>query len=250
MKREPQAEPNASPEVRKQVIRYLLDEMGDAERALLDDRLISTPEFSDTIASIEDDLITQYVRGDLEPRQVARFNEVYLTSPAKLVRVEKVRALRRAVGEISAERKLHAVRSLQIGTSIAAVAAVVVAAALWPLWRRSPSNHLMEPGKISYASFSLEPGITRSGEGAQITLPPGVDEAHFELVLPNAVALQTYQAILGTPERPAAWTGVAAPRDAHLVAVVPVKILSAGDYTLELQRSGEEVMTFYFRVAK
>jgi hypothetical protein len=81
-------------------------------------------------------------------------------------------------------------------------------------------------------------------------MPSGIEEVHFELALPDATMLQTYDAVLGTAERAAAWKGTAAPRDGRLVAVVPVKLLSAGDYTLELQKGGEEVMTFYFRVAK
>jgi hypothetical protein len=254
MNPEPQSVLNIPSDVHEQVVRYLLDEMDDAERRTLDDRLISTPEFSDTIASIEDDLIMQYVCGDLDPRLVSRFKEVYLSSPAKLARVEIARALRRAVQEVSAETKPHAARSLQIRFSIAAAAAVIlIAAGLWQLGHRSSSDHVAQPGKTSYvsfATFSLEPGNTRSGEGTQITLPPGFDEVHFELNVANAAAVQTYQAVLGTAERPGAWKGVAAPQNGHLVAVVPVKVLRAGDYTLELQRSGEEVMTFYFRVAK
>jgi hypothetical protein len=254
MKPEPQSVLNIPPDVREQVVRYLFDEMDDAERRSLDDSLISTPEFSDTIASIEDELILQYVCGDLDPRLLSRFNEVYMASPAKLARVENARALRRAVQEISAERKPHATRSLQIRLSIAAAAAVIlIAAVLWPLRHRFASDRVPEPGKtpyVSFATFSLEPGNTRSGEGAQITLPAGIDEVHFELAVPSAAAAQTYQAVLGTAERPDAWKGVVTPQDGHLVAVVPVKVLRAGDYTLELERSGEEVMTFYFRVAK
>src|SRR5215471_12944995 len=208
MNPEPQPVPNIPADLQEHVVRYLLDEMDDAERRSVDDRLVSTPEFSDTIASIEDDLIMQYVRGDLDPRLVSRFNEVYLSSPAKLARVENARALRSAVREVSAETKPHATRSLQIRLSIAAAAAVIlIAAGLWQLGHRSSNVHVTEPGKTSYtlfATFSLEPGITRSGEGAQITVSPGIDEVHFELAVPNAAAGQTYQAVLGTAERPAA----------------------------------------------
>jgi hypothetical protein len=131
------------------------------------------------------------------------------------------------------------------------VAAVIILVAVFsPLWRRSPIDHGTKPGKTSYVSFSLEPGITRSSEGAQIVLPRDIDEVHFELAVSNAAALQAYDAVLGTSERPGAWKGVAAPQNGYLIVAVPIKALSAGDYTLELQRSGEETMTFYFRLAK
>lgn len=250
MERKPQSVPEDPRDIRDKVVRYLLDELDVVERNRLDERLISTPGFSDTIASIEDELIMQYVCGNLEPRVVSRFNEVYMSSPAKLARVENARTLRCAVREVSAERKPYAARSLQIRLSLAAFAAVIIlVAVLWPLWRRSPSDHGTKLGKRSYAAFSLEPGITRSGGGAQIALPRGIDEVHLELAVPNA-ADQAYQAVLGTAERPAAWKGVTAPKDGHLVAVVPLDVLRAGDYRLELQTNGQEVMTFYFRVAK
>jgi hypothetical protein len=250
MERELQPVPEIPRNLRDQIVRYLLGEVDDVERNNFDERLISMPEFSDTIASIEDELIMQYVRGDLDPRLVPRFNEIYLSSPAKLARVKNAQALGRAVREVSAERVPHTARSLQTRVSIAAVAAVVtLMAVLWPIWRRSPSDH-GKPGKTSYVSFSLEPGITRSSEGAQIALPRDIDEVHFELAVPHAAALPTYDAVLGTPERPGAWKGVAASQNGHLIVAVPVKVLSAGDYALELQRSGKEVMTFYFRVAK
>jgi len=251
MEREPQPVPNAPPDIREQVIRYLLDEMDDAERAGVDEKLVSAPEFSDAIAATEDDLIMRYVRGDLDPRLLSRFNEVYLSSPAKVARVEKARTLCRAVREISAERKPAVVTSLRIRFSIAAVAAtIVLAAVLWPLWHRSPGGTSTPPRQVTFASFTLEPGITRSGEGTQITLPRGIDEVHFESTFTNAAPSQTYQAVLGTAERPAAWKGVAVPQDGRLVVVVPVKVLSAGDYMLELQTNGQEATTFYFRVAK
>ncbi len=81
-------------------------------------------------------------------------------------------------------------------------------------------------------------------------MPDGIDDIHFLLAVPGAPGLQTYQVVVGTPERQAAWKGVATPKDGHLVAVVPVKVLSAGDYRLELQNNGQEVMTFYVRVAR
>jgi hypothetical protein len=250
MEREPQPVSENQREIHDQVVRYLLGEVDDVERNRFDERLMNTPGFSDTVASIEDDLIMQYVRGDLDPRLASRFNEVYMGSAAKKARVEEARALRRAVREVSAERKTHTARSLQIRLSIAAVAAaIVLAAVLFPLWHRSPSDH-GKPGKTSYVSFSLEPGITRSPEGEQIVLPRGIDEVHLELAVRTATELQTYQAVLGTAERPAAWKGVAAPKDGRLVAVVPLEVLRAGDYMLELQTNGQEVMTFYFRVAK
>jgi hypothetical protein len=253
MTRENQPVPNAPFEIQEQVVRYLLDEMDDAERGRLEERLISTPEFSDTIASIEDDLIMEYVRGDLEPRLASRFNEVYMNSPGKRARVEEAMALRRAVREVAAERKTRpqAARSLRIPLGIAAVAAVIVlAAVLWPLRHRAPGGSVTEPPKLAYASFSLEPGVTRSGGGAEITLPAGIDEVHFDLAVPDASGVEGYQVVLATAERPVAWKGVAAPKDGRLVAVVPAKVLSAGDYMLELQSNGQEVMTFHFRVAK
>jgi hypothetical protein len=255
MKREEQsvASPAKSEEV---IVRYLLADVSEEESSQMEERLVHDPSFFDVVASVEDDLIMQFVRGDLESSKLSRFNEVYMNSPAKRARVESARAWRQAVRDAAGTRSPRAVNSgwLRFAT-LAAAAVVIIVAVLW--W--SPRKHPVPPPlatpaqfteKISYASFALEPGLTRSQGGTQISLPPGTTEVHFELAVANASAHKSYTAVLGTPERPAAWTSSVSAKDGSLLAVVPAKVLRPGDYTLELRAGREDVATYAFRVAK
>ena len=238
-----------------QIVRYLLDELDAEERARLEERLFREPSFFEHVASVEDDLIMQYVRGDLDGRLVSRFNEVYLSSPARRARVESARVLQQAVLDNAAKRStaVSTKRGIRISWLAAAVVAVIVLlAVLWPLWKK----HSPGPGPDAgtEVAFSLEPGLVRSGGGVSISVPQ-VDRVRFTLALANATARKNYRAILGTPERPNAWSGVAVMKGSHLVTVMPADVLSRGDYNLQLQANDgggkwEDVAVYYFRVER
>jgi len=91
-------------ENREQIVRYLLDEMNQIERTQMEERLVRDPSFFETIAAAEDDLIMQYLRGNLGRELLPRFTEVYMESPARRARVESARVLRDAVYVIKSAR--------------------------------------------------------------------------------------------------------------------------------------------------
>jgi len=123
-----------------------------------------------------------------------------------------------------------------------------------PRKNRAPqfSGFVETPKRTAYASFVLEPGLSRSGGGyAQIRVPPGTDVVRLELTLPYAGGeAQTYQATLGTPEKPALWKGAALREESSAVASVTASVLLPGDYALELEAGGKEVATYSFRVTR
>ncbi len=59
------------PRNEEQIVRYLLDQMGQEERSRMDERLSCDVAFFDLAASVEDDMIMRYVRHDLEKDVVA-----------------------------------------------------------------------------------------------------------------------------------------------------------------------------------
>jgi hypothetical protein len=248
----------ASPAESEAIVRYLLAEISDDDRSGMEERLVHEPSFFDVVASVEDDMIMQFVRGELDSHKLSRFNEVYMNVPAKRTRVESARAMRQALREVAGTRSARATNLAQLCLAIMAGATVIiVAGVLWwspPNPTSQPQTKMVAPSqfieKTSYASFLLEPGLTRSSGGTQIKVPAGISEVHFELVVPDLSQHKTYTAVLGTPERPAAWTGPGSRNDASLLAVVPAKVLRPGDYTLELQADGEDVATYSFRVAR
>jgi hypothetical protein len=239
------------------IVRYLLAEMSEQDRARMEERLVHEPSLFDVVASVEDDLIMQFVRGDLDSHKLSRFNEVYMNAPAKRARVESARAWRQAVREVEGARGALGKNLGRLCLAMAAATAVIVVGMLWWSPRKPPAQpqtKVVAPAlfteKTSFASFLLEPGLTRSSGGTQIKVPAGISEVHFELVAADSSAHRIYTAVLGTPERPAAWTGPVSPKDAVFLAVVPAQVLRPGDYTLEVHGDGEDVATYSFRVAR
>jgi len=251
---------NAAPpeESEETIVRYLLGEMSDEDRSRMEERLAHEPSFFYLVASVEDDLIMQFVRGELDSHKLSRFNEVYMNAPSKQARVESARALRQAVREIAGGRGPLGknLGRLVLATMATTIGAIFVGM-LWLPPRKPPAQPQTKvvvtaqfKERTSYASFSLEPGLTRSSGGTQIKVPAGIGEVHFELVVEDTSAHKIYTAVLGTPEHPATWTGPVSPKDAGFLAVVPAQVLRPGDYTLELQGDGEDVATYSFRVAR
>ena len=239
------------------IVRYLLAEMSDEDRSWIEERLVHEPSFFDVVASVEDELIMQFVRGELDSHKLSRFNEVYMNAPAKRARVEAARVWRQAAREAAVAGKARLAIPVWLRFATVAAATAVIAGMLWRAPRKPPAQpqpNAVAPAQFtentSYASFLLEPGLTRSSGGTQIKVPAGISEVHFELVAADSSAHKTYIAVLGTPERPAAWTGPVSAKDASFLAVVPAKVLRPGDYTLELQGDGEDVATYSFRVAR
>jgi len=241
-------------ESEERIVRYLFDEMGEEERSRLEEQLFHDPSFFERVHTVEDDLILRFVRGDLDSQLASRFTEVYMNEPTKRARVESARVWRQAAGEIAASSKLKPAFAfwLRFSAAVAAVVAILFIL-LSPLLRKKPVQQFVQTSeKTSYASFQLEPGLTRSRGGQlEINVSPGTDVVLLELALPDSAGRgETYHVVLGTPEHPAAWNGAASAKGAVAVASVPAKVLKAGDYTLELQVDGKDVGTYSFRVAK
>jgi hypothetical protein len=242
------------PKTEEQIIRYLLDEMSADERSRLEDHLQDDPSFCEFLAAAEDDLIAQYLRGELDSRLRSRFKDIYMNSPSKRARVESTRVWREAVTAIATARKARTQLRPRLGPRLAAVAAVATIAitvAVWSSRKHVPSPSAVEPEKEnSYASFQLEPNLTRSPGGTQITLPPGVKEVRLELFMPNVNIHTTYQAVLSTPEQSELQTSQASPKNSSVEVAIPAQALSPGDYTLTVRAGGKDVAMFSFRVAR
>lgn len=240
-------------ESEERIVRYLLDEMGEEERLLLEDRLFHEPEFFELVHSVEDELILKFVRGDLGSQPASRFSEVYMNEPAKRARVESARAWRQAAGEVAAASRFSPAARFWFRLSLAAAAAVILVALLLQLPRKQPVQQFVQTSETaSIVTFGLEPGLTRSEGGGEmeIKVPPGTDLVRLELALPSPGKAETYHVVVGTPERPAVWNGAASLNNAMVVVNMPAKVLLAGDYSLELQANGKDVATYSFRVAK
>ena len=246
------------PATDEQIIRYLLDDMTAEERSSVEDHLSHDPSFFEQVSATEDDMIMRYVRGDLEERLLPRFTEVYLNSPARCARIDQARLLQQAARNASQSRKPGSLAFIpgprRLVFAIASVAAVVALIVfLLPIWKNHSVSQQQPSNDYTQISFALEPGLVRGGGGALLALPPGARQVEFRLALPDSASDRSYRAALETPERPALWSDVVARQGTTIIAAVPADKLQPGDYTLKLLSTGaggEEVATYYFRVAK
>ena len=77
----------------KVLVRYLLGALPEKDAELLDELSITDEAVAWRLRDAENDLLDSYVRGELSGDELARFKNVYLTSPDRLKRLEFARAL-------------------------------------------------------------------------------------------------------------------------------------------------------------
>src|SRR5215216_6636170 len=82
-----------APEQDKKLARYLLGELSEIERIDIEDRYSSDVDFFDELLVAEDELIDDYVRRKLTPKDGELFEQNFLCSAARRERVKSARAL-------------------------------------------------------------------------------------------------------------------------------------------------------------
>ena len=95
-----------------QSARYLLGEMTEAEQARFEERFFHDVELSEMLSEAENDLIDDYVRGELSPRERERFEHHFLVSERRRERVELARALLQAKDARAVDRAVDSRTSL------------------------------------------------------------------------------------------------------------------------------------------
>ena len=87
------------------IARYLLGELTEEQQVEIEDRAFSDKEYLATITEVENDLIDEYVRGELSAAERQRFEGRFLASAERRKRVEFARALRTVVSESTGQEK-------------------------------------------------------------------------------------------------------------------------------------------------
>src|SRR6185503_13780299 len=87
------------------IARYLLGELTEEQQVEIEDRAFSDKESLATITEVENDLIDEYVRGELSAAERQRFESRFLASAERRKRVEFARALRTVVSESTGQEK-------------------------------------------------------------------------------------------------------------------------------------------------
>ena len=81
----------------KRLRRYLLDELPEDERALLEERFISDREYLVEVEMAERDLIDEYVRAELSAGERQRFEKLFFASAQRRQKIEFARALKQGL---------------------------------------------------------------------------------------------------------------------------------------------------------
>lgn len=74
---------------------YLLGELSEEEKARMEERLLTSDEFFEQMRAVEQDLIDEYVRGELSEMARAQFERQFLAAPEGRQSVEFARAWQR-----------------------------------------------------------------------------------------------------------------------------------------------------------
>jgi len=89
----------------KLISQYLLGELPEEQQVEIEDRAFSDKAYLATITTVENDLIDEYVRGELSAADRQRFESRFLASAERRKRVEFAKALRSAFSESKAPEK-------------------------------------------------------------------------------------------------------------------------------------------------
>ncbi len=87
--------------------RYLLGQLSESESARLEDSSFSNQEQLEELRTVENDLIDEYVRGELPADQKASFERLFLANPQRRKRIEFAVALDRVSSNAHVTNSVH-----------------------------------------------------------------------------------------------------------------------------------------------
>jgi anti-sigma factor RsiW len=208
----------------KLMIRYLLGDVPEDEQIRIEERFFTDDEYFEQLLALEDDLIDDYVNGELTDREREQFEEYFLASPTRRQRVEFAKTFMRAAslpalaeiampGEARPEpvpwwrtvmvfwRAQSLLRRFALAASV-----VLVLGGSWLIvdtvrlrnqveqlqaeeFQRDVQFALMHAPPLDSLAFALFPGRARDIEGTnRFVIPQDVDSVQLRLYLPAVAA--------------------------------------------------------------
>lgn len=270
------------------IVQYLLGELGEAGRQLVEERLFTDSEYKETVLMVEDELVERYLAGDVTEHERGRFVSHYLSTPRQRQKVRMVAALsryadspvpapaapagrpRRSFPRPASVLDFFRNGNTPLRFSAAAALLVLLVGGPWALvaWRsgalrrelirlNNSQDLRLGPDHSVYA-VSLPPGGLRGGgEMKRIAIPDDTKVVQLRLEL-SAKQYPAYQAVLhvvGGEEvfRLEDLRATEVDGKKMLVLQVPARLLSYNDYTLRLLGQTaigqyEELDAYTFRV--
>lgn len=266
----------------KGIREYLLGRFTPEDGERLEERLMTDGEIYQELLVAEDELVDQYVAGQLSDSDTQSFETYFLATPERQQKLRFARSLKKYI-KLTAEGDWIATASdseAASNTSVIspaparkglswwpprpilsyslAAAAVLVLLFVGVSVIRNLNRPAQGPGKV--LAVELVPGVTRSDGGIrQITITPDTATVQLQLRIPNDLSYETYRGVLQTiggdeitrlndlHRDPSANGGVIYP--------VPASLLIPADYQLKLsglnqQREFEDMARYTFRVRR
>jgi len=261
-------------------MQYLLGQTRPEELSSLEERLMTDSEFYNELLIVEDELIDQYLSGELSESERESFGNHFLLTPERQQKVRFVRAFNKYVSAVDAlpdddpvnddvsEEARNVPKPLPkpwysiflpshnpiLSYSLVAALVLIVGTVSWLAlknWRNTGSH---DPGKV--LAITLTPGLTRSdGLIKKISIPGEIGTVRLQLALTKN-EYPKYKAILLTDEGAKIWTGetLYPELDGRFINVdVPAELLKPGEYQLRLSgqlaaNTFEDLDRYSFRV--
>jgi hypothetical protein len=246
--------------------RYVLGTLTEAECDSIEREYFVQPEALDRIGSAEDDLIDEYLSGDLSAHEHEQFERYYLEAPCHRRRVALARAIRTAASRRALERRRPG-RQWLVAAAIAATV-LIAAGGAWmlrerprsrsaPLENAATSVAAPKPSTVSpdttatrapvpappvVVAVSISPILVRGADKpSTVAITPGTDIVLLLLESgePGERSLDQGRAIVRTVAGREIWRGPAgsperSPRKELARVEIPAELLRPDDYIIEL----------------
>ncbi len=247
----------------KRLTQYLLGELQEEDREAVERQYFDDDDSFEKLNALEEELIRDYLRGDMPPDMRGKFEERYLTNPPLRKKVEEARSLMQILAKeqpevaapvtiSAAQRRTSGLSWFQANWLRWAVPAAGIACLVFAIWtgrqyvdsrnqvarlERELAGRPSRPPIV--VSFLLSPGLLR-GEGAkqrQLSIPSGAATVRLELEFPGAKRFARYRGVLTTVDGREASSGeiTGAGTPDTLVMTVDAAALATDDYLLKLQ---------------
>lgn len=230
------------------VRRYLLGDVQAEVQRAVEERLVTEEGFMEELSAAEEELIDDYVGGELSAGDRERFERHFLSTEERRRQLRFAQALARYTSERGAAaataapdarptlaervRAFWRVRPVML-RAVAGFAAVVILAAAW--WFAFPRT----PSQKTFATLSLNINVgSNRAEGAQaakVRLPLREDALKISLALPEgSTDASGYRVELQDGSGAEETLGVVARDEKSVSVVIPSSRLARGRYALKL----------------
>jgi hypothetical protein len=220
---------------------YLLGSLAPESREAVEKRLFSDDRiFWEHLCLVEEELIDDYARGELDGEESERFERNFLCTDERRAKLEFARALKAHVEqhELANRRRAWAwlrgpVASPAWAVAMAAVLLLALPAMVW----RFAAAH----GPQTEVSAWLSPGLVRDvgGEVKRLPIPPGCQLVRLRLD-PGVAEPDGYRATLHEVAGEELWSqsglrAVSVDGRPAITLTLPCELLPTGDYYVRLR---------------